>query len=40
MEAKREVWTWKDSKRFDKDIGGSLVTGQVRIELISEEVKH
>ena len=34
METQGKVGRRKDSQSFDKDVGGGLVTGEVRIELI------
>jgi hypothetical protein len=36
-EAEVEVWAREDGKRFDEDVGGSFVAGEVWVELVSSD---
>ena len=35
MQAETEIGRGEDRQRFDEDVGGGFVTGEVRIELVA-----
>ena len=37
VQAEGEVGRGEDRQSFDKDVGGGLVAGQVRVELVSKD---